>query len=58
MTEAPECDRVYNRTIELTTLKQWILQEKIRIVTISQSNLAGESISTSRASPAPPALSA
>jgi len=34
LTEAPECDRVYNRTAELTTLKQWILQEKIRIVTI------------------------
>ena len=34
LTEAPECDRVYNRTTELTTLKQWILQEKIRIVTI------------------------
>lgn len=34
LTEAPECDRVYNCTTELTTLKQWILQEKIRIVTI------------------------
>lgn len=34
LTEAPECDRVYNRTAELTTLKQLILQEKIRIVTI------------------------
>ncbi|MEQ8462730.1 NB-ARC domain-containing protein [Coleofasciculus sp. E1-EBD-02] len=34
LTEAPECDRVYNRTTQLTTLKQWILQEKIRIVTI------------------------
>lgn len=33
-TEAPEPDRLYNRTAELTTLKQWILEDKIRIVTI------------------------
>ncbi len=32
--EAPEPDRLYNRTSELTTLKQWILEEKIRIVSI------------------------
>ncbi|MBC6481110.1 MAG: AAA family ATPase [Hormoscilla sp. GM7CHS1pb] len=34
LTEAPECDRLYDRTTELTTLKQWILAENIRIVTI------------------------
>lgn len=34
LTEAPECDRLYERTTELTTLKQWILAENIRIVTI------------------------
>ncbi len=33
-TEAPDPDRLYNRTAELTTLKQWILEDKIRIVTI------------------------
>ncbi len=34
LTEAPEYDRIYNRTAEITTLKQWILQENIRIITI------------------------
>lgn len=34
LTEAPESDRIYNRTTEITTLKQWILQENIHIVTI------------------------
>ncbi len=32
--EAPEPDILYNRTSEITTLKRWILEEKIRIVTI------------------------
>jgi len=34
LTSAPECDRRSNRTEELTTLKQWILGENSRIVTI------------------------
>lgn len=34
LTEAPESDRIYNRTTEITTLKQWILQENIRLITI------------------------
>ncbi len=42
LTEAPEYvreasakqNRLYNRTAEITTLKQWILQENIHIVTI------------------------
>ena len=34
LTEAPESETLHNRTPELITLKQWILQEKIRIVTI------------------------
>lgn len=34
LTEAPEYDRIYNRTTEITTLKQWILQENIRLITI------------------------
>jgi len=34
LTDAPECDRLCNRTEELTTLKQWILGENSRIVTI------------------------
>ncbi len=34
ITEAPEYDRFFNRTNELTTLKQWILIENSRIVTI------------------------
>ncbi|MGK7903182.1 MAG: NB-ARC domain-containing protein [Hormoscilla sp.] len=34
LTDAPECDRICNRTSELTTLKQWILGENSRIVTI------------------------
>ncbi|MFB2924187.1 NB-ARC domain-containing protein [Aerosakkonema funiforme] len=32
--EAPEYDRISNRTTELTTLKQWILEENIRLITI------------------------
>ncbi|WP_254173696.1 NB-ARC domain-containing protein [Planktothrix pseudagardhii] len=36
LSEAPEYDnRLYNRTDELTTLKQWILTENSRIVTIT-----------------------
>ncbi len=34
LTEAPECETLHNRTAELITLKQWILQDNIRIVTI------------------------
>ena len=34
LTEAPECETLHNRTPELITLKQWILQDNIRIVTI------------------------
>ena len=34
LTEVPEYDRFFNRTNELTTLKQWILEENSRIVTI------------------------
>ncbi|XWK88350.1 MAG: NB-ARC domain-containing protein [Phormidium sp.] len=34
LTEAPEYDRISNRTTEITTLKQWILQENIRLITI------------------------
>ncbi|WP_017719574.1 AAA family ATPase [Kamptonema formosum] len=33
-TEAPDLDRLDNRTAELTTLKRWILAEKIRLVTL------------------------
>ena len=33
-TEAPDLERLDNRTAELTTLKRWILAEKIRLVTI------------------------
>ncbi|CAD0228224.1 WD-repeat protein [Planktothrix agardhii] len=36
LSEAPEYDnRLYNRTDELTTLKQWILTENSRIVTLT-----------------------
>lgn len=34
LTEVPKSDRLYNRTQELNTLKQWILEEKIPIVTV------------------------
>jgi len=34
LTEAPKSDRLYNRTRELNTLKQWILQDNIPIVTL------------------------
>ncbi len=34
LSEAPEYDRLSNRTAEITTLKQWILQENIRLITI------------------------
>ena len=34
LSEAPEPDRLYNRSQERATLKQWLLAEKIRIVTI------------------------
>jgi hypothetical protein len=34
LTEAPEAGQVCNRTTEQTTLKQWILEKQIRIVTI------------------------
>jgi hypothetical protein len=29
LTDAPKSDRLYNRTQEINTLKQWILEEKI-----------------------------
>ncbi|MEQ9354723.1 NB-ARC domain-containing protein [Coleofasciculus chthonoplastes] len=34
LTEVPKSDRLYNRTQELNTLKQWILEDKIPIVTV------------------------
>ncbi len=34
LTEVPQRDRLYNRTQEINTLKQWILEEKNPIVTI------------------------
>ncbi|NEQ36970.1 MAG: ATP-binding protein [Okeania sp. SIO3I5] len=34
LTEAPECETLHNRAPELKTLKQWILEDNIRIVTI------------------------
>jgi ABC-type oligopeptide transport system ATPase subunit len=34
LTEAPKSDRLYNRTRELDTLKQWILEDNIPIVTV------------------------
>lgn len=34
LTEAPDLERLDNRTAELTTLKRWILAEKIRLVTL------------------------
>ncbi len=34
LTEAPEPDRLHNRNDELTTLKNWILYDKIRIVNL------------------------
>lgn len=34
LTEAPEYDHFFNRTNELTTLKQWILEQNSHIVTI------------------------
>jgi hypothetical protein len=34
LTEAPESETLHNRTPELITLKQWILHDNIRIVTI------------------------
>ncbi len=34
LTEVPQRDRLYNRTKEINTLKQWILEEKKPIVTI------------------------
>lgn len=35
LSQAPEYDRLYNRTDELATLKQWILTENSRIVTLT-----------------------
>lgn len=35
LSQAPECNRLYNRTDELATLKQWILTENSRIVTLT-----------------------
>ncbi|WP_410223275.1 NB-ARC domain-containing protein [Limnospira platensis] len=34
LTEVPKSDRLYNRTQELNTLKQWILEDKIPIVSV------------------------
>ncbi|MGL4497741.1 MAG: NB-ARC domain-containing protein [Planktothrix sp.] len=34
LTEVPKSDRLYNRTEELNTLKQWILEDEIPIVTV------------------------
>jgi hypothetical protein len=34
LTEVPKSDRLYNRTQELNTLKQWILEDEIPIVTV------------------------
>ncbi|MBE9229802.1 ATPase [Phormidium sp. LEGE 05292] len=34
LTEAPELTNFYDRTIELSTLKQWILEENTRLITI------------------------
>lgn len=35
LSQAPEYDRLYNRTDQLATLKQWILEENSRIITIT-----------------------
>ncbi len=35
LSQAPEYDRLYNRTDQLATLKQWILEENSRIVTLT-----------------------
>ena len=35
LSQAPEYDRLYNRTEQLATLKQWILEENSRIVTLT-----------------------
>ncbi|EKD07309.1 NB-ARC domain-containing protein [Limnospira platensis] len=34
LTQVPKSDRLYNRTQELNTLKQWILEDKIPIVSV------------------------
>ncbi|NEP45292.1 MAG: AAA family ATPase, partial [Okeania sp. SIO2H7] len=34
LTEAPKIDRLYNRIRELNTLKQWILEDNIPIITV------------------------
>lgn len=34
LTDVPKSDHIYNRTKEIKTLKQWILEDKIPIVTI------------------------
>ncbi len=46
LTDAPDLTEFYNRTTELNTLKQWILQDQIRLITIYGLSGIGKSLLT------------
>ncbi|MBD2547908.1 NB-ARC domain-containing protein [Planktothricoides raciborskii] len=46
LTDAPDLTDFYNRTTELNTLKQWILQDQIRLITIYGLSGIGKSVLT------------
>ena len=46
LTDAPDLTDFYNRTTELNTLKQWILKDQIRLITIYGLSGIGKSVLT------------
>ncbi|KOR34159.1 ATPase, partial [Planktothricoides sp. SR001] len=46
LTDAPDLTEFYNRTTELNTLKQWILKDQIRLITIYGLSGIGKSLLT------------
>ncbi|KOR33680.1 hypothetical protein AM228_28475, partial [Planktothricoides sp. SR001] len=46
LTDAPDLSDFYNRNTELNTLKQWILQDQIRLITIYGLSGIGKSVLT------------
>ena len=46
LTDAPDLSEFYNRTTEINTLKQWILKDQIRLITIYGLSGIGKSLLT------------
>ena len=46
LTDAPDLSEFYNRTTEINTLKQWILKDQIRLITIYGLSGIGKSVLT------------